>query len=98
MPHQDNRKTDISFGEDGPLQNVKGIGVPLWAVGSIVAAVVAATIWITTQLNEINKKLDNAAGDRWRLTFQRQYNWDLERLNKGAINVPDPDEIANKLR
>lgn len=94
--------SDFDFSDDAPLQSFNKVGVPVWVVCSLavffVTVTASITLWVANKLNDIDRKLDAAAGDRWKMSYQREYNWELERLNKGTIQVPNPDEIVNKVR
>jgi hypothetical protein len=106
-PHNGN--SDFDFSDDAPLQSFNKVGVPVWVVCALaiffVGLTVTATWWIATQLNdiknqfsELNRKLDVVTSDKWTASDMRYYNWDLERRNKGTIQVPDPDEIRAKVK
>lgn len=90
---------DFQFNEDRPfVASNKNIAVPLWAVVSIVGSFVMMTIYFVNTLNGITNKLDALNNDRWRLSFQREWTYKFEKMNKGAIVVPDPDEVASKMK
>lgn len=90
------KSTEPSFSEDKPITlSTKNIALPLWLVASMLSGCVAFTIYAMTLLNTINGKLDAAGVDRWRLSYQREWKYQLERNNKSLV-IPDPDDIVKK--
>lgn len=90
------RDTTPQFSEDKPqVVSPKNLAIPLWFASSLTCTFVAATAYFVTLLNTINSKLDSAANDRWKLSYQREWKYRLEKSNP-TLNVPDPDEIVRK--
>lgn len=85
--------------------------VPIWAVWTIITFMFggmvsfgSAAVWginklndIKWQFNVINNKLDAASSDRWRKSFQREYNSQLHWSNE-TLKLPDVDEIARRMQ
>lgn len=94
MPRQEHPQ----FSEDSPaVISPRNLAIPLWAVIPMVGMFISVTVYFVNTLNSINTKLDAAASDRWRLSYQRQWKYEAERLNAN-LRLPDPDEIAHKFQ
>lgn len=91
------------WNDDNPkVVSPRNLALPLWVVIPMMCAFGTATIWFINTLNRfdnrfnsIDEKLNLAAGDRWRLSYQRQWKYDAERMNAN-LKLPDPDEIVKR--
>lgn len=90
------KSTEPSFSEDKPITlSTRNIALPLWLVVTLVGGCMTFTAYAVTLLNTINAKLDSVGNDRWKLSYQREWKYQLERKNP-SLNIPDPDEIVKK--
>lgn len=92
------REKPPQFSDDRPqIVTNRNIAIPLYLSISITASFVTVTIYFMTMLNGINSKLDSLSADRWRLSHQRQWKYDAEKINDGKVKFPDPDDIVRRL-
>lgn len=97
------------FSDDKP-RSVMALTVPIWAVWTVLTMMcggmisfVSGAVWGVNKLNDIewrfnviNSKLDTAASDRWKRSYQREFSNELRWQNL-ELKVPDPDAIARQL-
>jgi hypothetical protein len=96
--HNQHNDGEFRFDEDKPLVlSPYTIALPLWATISISGFFIICTFYFVTLLNTINNKLDKAYEDRWKLSYQREWGYEMHDKNPN-FTVPDADNIANKLK
>lgn len=85
------------FSEDSPqIISTRNVAVPLWLSASITTALVSATVYFMAMLNQINSKLDNLSGDRWKKSHQREFANMIQNQNP-SMRIPNIDEISQRL-
>jgi len=103
----DKQRDDFQFPADQRETSAKTLTVPLVALYPIISAFIVATAFFINTLNridmraesnfrELNAKLDNASGDRWKKSYMRQYSSEVGWMNP-TLKLPNVDDIADRL-